>query len=151
MTKGEVTKKDQRIVAELIAQGWPLTAIARLLGVTMPKLRERIAEDDRLAAAVQEGRDRQEQALVNSLFQRAINLKDRTGNVCAMFLLKSRFNYVDRGDGNVDDRTRVNIVLNIPAPLQPEQYRKLIDVRPALDGGEPDPIGTVAETIEVAR
>ena len=52
---------------------------------------------------------------------------EKDDSVAAIFLLKARNGYRDQGPAEV---ARVAVKINIPAPLKPEDYAKLITVAP---------------------
>lgn len=149
MPKDALTSKDLRIVAELTAQGWPLTSIARLLGVDVEGFERWRAKDKKLAAAYQDGRDRRQQKLVDSLYQRAVNQKDKTGDRSAKFLLRNEYGYVDYGEGTADEGSRVAVVINLPGAMSEADYRKkLAAAHPELLAEiEAETVDTTAELV----
>jgi hypothetical protein len=127
----------------LASNGVQETVLASALGMDLKTWRRIRNEDPVAKAAWEEARSREEDRLVGALFQQALGTPaeyDASGNLiraeqpryapASMFLLKARHGYRDLGptDGG-SDRPTINI--NIPAPLAPEQYAKLITVAPA--------------------
>lgn len=132
-----------RVIAELASNGVQETVLASALGMDLKTWRRIRHEDPVAKAAWEEARLREEDRLVGALFRQALGTPaeyDDAGNViraeqppyapASMFLLKARHGYRDLGptDGG-SDRPTINI--NIPAPLAPEQYAKLIEVTPS--------------------
>jgi hypothetical protein len=101
------------------------TDLARALGMdfrTWARIRDR---DPDAKAAYQEAKAHERDQLVGKLFEAAMG-----GNItAAIFLLKARHGYRDIG-GVPAEGNRVAITFNLPAPLQPEQYEKLVQVAP---------------------
>ena len=116
------------IISGLASKGFTETAIAAALGMdgkTWHKLRE---ENPKAKAAWAEARAQERDALVNVLYQAAI---DKGNCVAAMFLLKSRHGFRDQGpiDGSAEG-PRVGIVFNLPAALPADAYARLVQVAP---------------------
>lgn len=104
-------------IRELAANGAREVDIARELKMS-PRTWDRVKrEDEKALAAWEAGRAVEHEALRGLLFEKAMS-----GNVAAaMFLLKTRFGYREKGDdaGGTD---RVTVEFKLPAPLSPEQY-----------------------------
>ena len=57
------------------------------------------------------------------------------GNVAsAMFLLKTRFGYREKGDDGNGGADRVTVEFKLPAPLAPEQYVTLLKAQESERG-----------------
>ncbi|MCP8939395.1 hypothetical protein NK718_12795 [Alsobacter sp. SYSU M60028] len=133
-----------RIISDLACRGVREVEVARALGMswhTWKRIRE---EDQEAKRAWEEAKAIEHDALVSSLFNMAVGAPaeyDAEGNVvraevkrdawAAAFLLKARHDYRDTGaasEGGADQR--VAVVVNIPAPMSPEDYAKLVRVTP---------------------
>jgi len=131
-------------IKRLAAYGVQETVIAAALGMdakTWKRIRE---EDPEAKAAWEEARAAEQDALVGSLFRQAIGAPaehDEDGNViraelspfapAGMFLLKARHGYRDNGPGDAGE-ARAVVHINLPAPLNPEQFARLIETTPAV-------------------
>ena len=105
--------------------------IARQLSVSPTTWREIKRRDPRAAQALEQGRGREETALVGALFDAALS-----GSVtAAIFLLKARHKYVDNPRPEPPD-SRVSINFQIPAALDPDQYKQVIDITPKLEAAD---------------
>ena len=116
------------VIRQAAANGVNEVGIAQALGVdfrTWQRIRD---EDPETKAVYQEARKAEEGKLVGVLFDKAVNKQD---SVAAIFLLKARHGYRDQGPSDAGDTTRPTININIPAPLAPDQYARLIEVAPS--------------------
>lgn len=113
-------------IRELAANGAREVDIARELKMS-PRTWDRVKRDDEKALAAWEaGRAVEHEALRGKLFDAAMK-----GNVAAaMFLLKTRFGYREKGDdgGGTD---RVTVEFKLPAPLAPDQYVTMLKAQEA--------------------
>lgn len=111
------------MVEELAARGVSETTIAKALSMGKDAFRGAKRRDPAVQEALDRGRAIEHDRLVGKLFDTAME-----GNVVAgIFLLKARHGYregepVEGGSNNV----QVNI--NLPAALSPEEYRRAVDV-----------------------
>ena len=130
-TTAIVDSRDYSLAEQLAGQGWNMRIIAKRLGLGDGAFRRLMREDEHLSAAIAQGRAVMERSLVDSLYRRAVDLKHPQGAISAMFLLKSMFHFRDQGPTE-GDSSKVAVVVNIPAPLSEEDYRRLIEVHPRL-------------------
>ncbi|MFP3942080.1 MAG: hypothetical protein ACLF0P_17435 [Thermoanaerobaculia bacterium] len=137
--KKHLRKKDYARVEELAGRGVAEKSIARAVGVSWHRWRAlRDGEDPRAAAALERGRAKEHDALVGALFSKAM-----AGNVtAAIFLLKCRHGYIDQPKPETVDN-KVQITFQLPAPLDPAEYDRLVSAAPpralreaGLDGGD---------------
>ena len=121
------------LIEKLAARGCAERTIARACGVGWTRWHEVKKRDRRCVEALERGRAVEHDALVGSLFQAATEKGIVTA---AIFLLKCRHNYCDTPPPTPPSTTSVEVVIQVPAPLTPEQYRKVLDVTPhkALEG-----------------
>ena len=104
-------------IRELAANGAREVDIARELKMSVRTWDAIKKEDEKALAALEAGRAVEHEALRGLLFDKAMS-----GNVAsAMFLLKTRFGYREKGD-NTPGADRVTVEFKLPAPLAPEQY-----------------------------
>ena len=104
-------------IRELAANGAREVDIARALSMGEKTWQRIKAEDEKALAAWEAGRAVEHEALRGVLFDKAL-----AGNVAAaMFLLKTRFGYREKGDegGGTD---RVTVEFKLPAPLDESSY-----------------------------
>jgi hypothetical protein len=104
------------------ADGFSIIGIAKSMGTTREVLTRWMEEQPALREAFEHGREHERYALHNKLFEAAMN-----GNVIsAMFLLKARHGYREGAD--VEHVTNVRLSFTLPAPMEVEEYRRLVDV-----------------------
>lgn len=136
-------------IRRLAANGVQETVLAAALGLDMKTWRRIRNEDPEAKAAWEEARALEQDTLVGALFRQAIGAPaefDDAGNKvraeqapnapAAMFLLKARHGYRDIGPVDGGAENRVAIVVNLPGALQPDQYRKLVEVHPSAQAVE---------------
>jgi len=128
--KIKLRDSDYDLARDLTSTGWRLKDVARALGMCEKTLLRRRKVDERLADAIEEGRGSEFQSLVASLFRRALDPASKSGAASAMILLKSRHGLREYGGPVEGEGSRINIVLNIPGPLTPEQYDQLVSHHP---------------------
>jgi hypothetical protein len=104
------------------------TTIAKRLGIAPKTLREILTRDQRAGEAFESGRGQLESDLVGSLYRQAMDPKNRNPTP-SIFLLKAMRGFVDQPQPHAPEN-RVEITVQIPAALKPEQYRRLIEVAP---------------------
>lgn len=117
-------KNGLELISDLSARGVKETEIAKALGMsfqTWKKIRE---ENPEAKQAWEEAKAVECDALVGKLYDKAMD----GDSSAAMFLLKARHGYRDHGATDASDASRVNLVFNLPAPLSPDQYGKLVEV-----------------------
>ena len=124
--KKRLKPADYPKIEELASRGVSEKSIARALGLnyrTWAALRD--GGDPRAAEALERGRAAEHDSLVGALFAKALK-----GNVtAAIFLLKCRHGYIDQPKPeNVENR--VQITFQLPAPLAPAEYARLIQATP---------------------
>jgi len=115
-----------QVIRDMAAKGVAEVRLARALKMdyrTWARIRD---TDPEAKAAYREAKAIERDALVGKLYEQAME-----GNtVAAIFLLKARHGYRDIGDPPAPEGSRVNLVFNLPAPLEPDQYTKLVEVHP---------------------
>jgi hypothetical protein len=122
--------EDYLKIEDLAARGCSHTAIARAIGVDAKTLRLRLKDDPGAAAAYADGKSEEEGHLVAVLRKKA----DEGDAVSAMFLLKARHNYRDRGDPDTSSQPGVQVTISLPASLDPAAYARLIEAVPVDRG-----------------
>ena len=128
--KEHATSRDLGRIEEMIANGGYSTAQALTeVGFSAANGRKARRTDPKIAEAIARGMARQETALVNALFETAMNAKHPKAVTAAIFLLKARHKYIDQPKSEPPE-SRVEITFQIPAALKPEQYRELVEVTP---------------------
>jgi hypothetical protein len=111
------------IVRRLASNGVNETAIAAALGLSFDVWKRIRDEDPEAKAAWQEARAIEENKLAGKLYEEAMG-----GNMTAcIFLLKGRHGWRDIGPAD-DSGVRTAIQINLPGPLKPEDYTKLVTV-----------------------
>ena len=138
------TRYQYELVTKLAGEGWRVKDIAHAIGFSERTFYRHLKDDEQLALSFDQGRGVEHQQLVASLFQRAINPTNAQGAAAAMFLLKTRHSYREQGPIEREG-TRVAVVVNVPAPLTPKQYEKLIEVRPGLGANDARPDAEVVD------
>ena len=123
--------EDYLKIEALAARGCGHTAIARAIGIDAKTFRARLKDDPDAAAAYGDGKSEEEAHLVSLLRKKA----EEGDAPSAMFLLKSRHNYRDRGDVDDSNQPGVSVQITLPGPLDPTTYAKLIEGVPVLRGG----------------
>ena len=117
---------DRKLIKHMGASGFSKRAVARALGIGLRTFVARLKDDEEARAAWEAGRDEEEQALVATLFETAIDRKDPRSAISCMFLLKCRHGYRENAPPETEHAVRVTIEL--PAALQSSQYERLVDV-----------------------
>jgi hypothetical protein len=119
--KKKVPPGGYKRIRELAANGAREVDIARELKMSVRVWQDLKKEDLKALAAWEAGRAVEHEALRGVLFDKAMS-----GNVpSAMFLLKTRFGYREKGDDG-SGADRVTVEFRLPAPLAPEQYVTLL-------------------------
>jgi hypothetical protein len=118
LTPDQVTK-----VRELAASGHSQVEIASAIGVDAKTFRRILKDDPRAGESFDEGRGEEEGRLVRILHKAAENGRE----TAAMFLLKSRHGYRDRGDDAVTGQGGVQVTIALPGPMSPDAYMKLVE------------------------
>ena len=119
------------VIREAAANGVAETKLAKMLKMDFSTWR-RIREEDPAAKRVwEEAKAIERDVLAGRLFAVATNEEHPQAVTAAIFLLKARHGYrdvgaVEAGDGG----PRVNLTFNLPAPLNGDQYRRLVEVHP---------------------
>jgi hypothetical protein len=115
--------EDYSKITSLASKGCSHAQIARHIEIDAKTLRERLKDDPEAAAAYAEGKGDEEAALVGLLRKKA-----EDGDApSAMFLLKSRHGYRDRGETDGGSQPGVSVTISLPGPLAPDAYAKLIE------------------------
>ncbi len=131
----ELIAVDYALAEEAASKGAALHTIARELGIRWSTFCELRRSDERLEEAIASGRGQEHDALVGRLFAIATESKGKEAVTACIFLLKARHGY--REGEPLDRGALVAVQISIPAPLEPEQYRKLLAAHPeAAEDGE---------------
>lgn len=116
------------------AEAVPQKVMARRLGVSVATLKRWMDEDERLAAAYDEGVEEEHQMLVAALKARLAD-----SPAAAMFLLKTRHGY--REGDQTGQANRVQVTFNLPGAASKEQWvqaRVIEPDRKAIEHGADD-------------
>lgn len=117
-------------VTEMAGRGVPLTILCRALGMTTAAFAKLCKEHDAFREAYEHGRSLEEEMYLENLRRIAADPDNRQAAATNMFLLKSRFKYVDNHRPTAPS---VNITLpSLPQqPMTRDEYlRSLQDVTP---------------------
>lgn len=98
---------------------------ATALGVPLHEFRRVITKNPEAKALWQEALSVERDALINALFNRAIEGDTKA----AQFLLSARHGMSEKQTESLGDR--VNITFQLPAAMSPDQYTKLVQSEPA--------------------
>lgn len=124
-----VGRRGLKIVEELAARGVAVPTIAKALRMgkeTFRRVRDRQPE---VQEALDRGRAIEHDRLVAKLHELAMD-----GNVTAViFALKARHSYRE-GEPLEGGGSAVQVNINLPSAMTPEDYRKMVDVTPKGDG-----------------
>lgn len=122
-----LTAEGRRVVARMAAKARHRVVIADALGLTYNQLQTAIKNDPELEAVFGEGRGRLEDELASGLYEHA-----RAGNITAsIFLLKSMCGWRDTGVDTGRGAPQVAVQINLPGPLSPDDYERLVQVTPS--------------------
>lgn len=137
--KKHLKPADYPVIASLAEQGFDERTIARAVGIGGIDTWKRILKDDAQALeAFNAGRSECHDKLAKRAFEVAMDPKHPKGPIMLMFLLKAMFGYRE-GERPEEPGSRVNVVVNLPAPLTPEQYARTIEHNPdKLEGPKHD-------------
>ena len=128
--KKKVPPGGYKRIRELAANGAREVDIARELKMSVRVWQDLKKEDLKALAAWEAGRAVEHEALRGVLFDKAM-----AGNVpSAMFLLKTRFGYREKGDDGAGGADRVTVEFKLPAPLAPEQYVTMLQAQESRKG-----------------
>lgn len=127
-SKWEVTEFGLSVVEELASRGCRVETIARALGMNPTAFVRCRREQSEVEEAYQQGLAREHDALVGNLRRAA----DEGNIVAGIFLLKARHGYREGEAAGGTNNVQVNI--NLPAAMSPEEYTRMIEAKPA----EPD-------------
>lgn len=128
--KKKVPPGGYKRIRELAANGAREVDIARELKMSVRVWQEIRKEDEKALAAWEAGRAVEHEALLGVLFDKAMS-----GNIAAaMFLLKTRFGYREKGDDGSGSADRVTVEFKLPAPLAPEQYVTMLKAHESETG-----------------
>jgi hypothetical protein len=112
---------DYERLRQLASNGCSHAQIGKALGLAADTLRDRLKDDPAAARAYGEGKSLEEGALVGLLRREA----DGGNTGAAMFLLKTRHGYNDRG-GEAGAAPGVSVTISLPGPLDPATYARLV-------------------------
>ena len=119
--------RDYPAIEEWSANGVSEREIASQLGLAPATWRRVKRDDSRALEALERGRGREETALVGALYRAATAPKPNV--VAALFLLKSRHGYIDNPVPEPPEHA-VKVEINLPPPLSPREYEKVIEATP---------------------
>ena len=108
--------------------GASMATIAKRLGVAKRTLDAILERDRRAKDAFEAGRGELESSLVSTLFEQAMDPKNRNPTP-AIFLLKAMRNFSDQPKPELTEN-RVSIEFRLPGALKRDQYRELVEVTP---------------------
>ena len=112
------------IIVQMAREGVKQSDIAQALGVSYQTFQRMRDEHEEVVNALRAGRTIEEDRLVGSLFTLAMK-----GNVtAAIFLLKARHSYNDRGGDAAEPR--VNVQITLPGARSVEDYARTIETTP---------------------
>lgn len=118
------TEDGLALIRRMFAAGHNQSSVATALGISRSSFGHLRKRDERVQEAYEEGLGAFEYEMVEYLAKAA-----EKGNVAAaMFLLKTRCGYRENGDPS-EVAPRSNVIINLPASIPMEEYRKAIDVR----------------------
>lgn len=117
-------KNGLEIIRDCASRGVSETDLAKALGMDHKTWRRLRDENPETKAAWEEAKAIERDQLVGVLFEAAT--KDNNISA-AMFLLKARHGYRDHGATEGDDQGRVSITFNLPAPMKPTDYGRLVE------------------------
>jgi hypothetical protein len=128
----EPTPEDIEQIERLAAAGHGIVSVRKHLGIHQKTWKRWTEEHPETLEAYRRGLAAEEVHLVTEL-RRIVSEKDNP--IPGIFLLKTRHGYVEGQQQGPDNR--VQIAVTLPAPLKPEQYKKLIEVeKPGLPESE---------------
>jgi hypothetical protein len=104
----------------MAGNGLKESTAAKALGVPLNEFRRVISKNPEAKALWQEALSVERDALINALFNRAIEGDTKA----AQFLLSARHGMSEKHTESLGDR--VNITFQLPAALSPDQYTKLV-------------------------
>lgn len=104
----------------MAGNGLKESTAALALGVPLNEFRRVISKNPEAKALWQEALSVERDALINALFNRAIEGDTKA----AQFLLSARHGMSEKQTESLGDR--VNITFQLPAALSPDQYTKLV-------------------------
>src|SRR3954451_5235580 len=113
-------------IREMASRGCSHAQIAAAVALDAKTLRERLKDDSAAVEAYADGKSQEEGPLVRILR----NLAENGNPVPAMFLLKTRHGYNDREGNDVGRTSGPSVTINLPGPLAPEAYARLIEAVP---------------------
>jgi hypothetical protein len=129
--KVALAKTDYQRVERMAASGWRLKDIATALNLSVRGLDGIRKRDPELEAAIERGRGKEHQKLVAKLFDVATKGTGKEAVTAAIFLLKARHGYRE-GHAIDGDAGSVNVQINLPGAMTPDQYRDLVKVQPRV-------------------
>ena len=113
------------IIRNLAERGVRETDIARALGMSFKTWKRIKDENDEARETLEEARQIEENKLFGILYEKAM----KGDTVSAIFLLKSRHGYKEGADQV--NANQVNVKITLPGSMDPEDYRKKIEVQNA--------------------
>ena len=112
-------------IRNLAERGVKETDIVKALGISYPTWLRIKEENEEARQVLEEARQIEENKLFGVLYEKAMK-GDATS---AMFLLKTRHGYLE-GNQQVN-ANQVNVKITLPGSMDPEDYRKKIEVQNA--------------------
>ena len=126
-------KTAYRRIAALAAAGSREVDIARDLKMNFRTWKRILQDDPEALTAFEEGRGVEHSALRGELFRQAMEGGNTTA---AIFLLKCRHGYIDKGVTDVTEAGRVVVEFRLPEALAPAQYQAAIEGRKVEVNGD---------------
>ena len=127
--KRELQRGDYARIKRMSSKGWRQTDICLALNMDFRTWKRLLQDDPEAKAAYDSGLGAEHQALVGKLFDTAVNAKGREAVTAAIFLLKARPGYRE-GEPLEAIQTPTVSIVNLPAPLTPEQYERIYTAAP---------------------
>lgn len=115
-------KTDYSKISRLAERGVSEVDICEALGISFPTWARLKKEDEKALEAFETARRKEERELVGVLYEKAMN----GDSTCAMFLLKTRHGYLEGKE--VVNANAVNVQITLPGSMQPEDYKKQLEV-----------------------
>lgn len=116
-------------IEKLAREGRGVVGVASQLGTTREVLRRWMGEDEALTAAFERGKEAERHELHTILLNGARD--GEKPNINAMFLLKARHGYREGDTG--DSVPSVNVQINLPGAMSPDQYKSAVTVEHEAD------------------
>ena len=132
--KIRLASRDYPQITAMRSVGASKGTVAKRLRMSPSSFRKVLERDKRAAEAWEAGEAQLESDLVGSLYEQAMDAKNKNCTA-AIFLLKTIRNFIDNPQPQSTEN-RVSIEFRLPGALTEDQYKKLVDITPkkALKG-----------------